>query len=250
MCILWKPLDISHKHKSKKMKTVDMSKHLPGAFPDVIIEVFSSTSSKSSSTQFMVHREILEEHPELYALVPSSPGGARGGKAAKAVVSNVKPAVFHIVLRFIYGVEVPKEHLMKHAESLLHAAEMFSLGDIKTEVEKAYSKHISIDNVVGCLCFADKNDLPLLKQEAEQFVADGRKESIRKLSFEKLPSKLVQDLLLATKRTTKRRAMKRAVKKMRKELSKGIYPDVMSSDLPPDLNWFYRTFVSSLVKNY
>lgn len=216
----------------------NMSPHLKDeTFPNVVIEV----SSPSSSTQtFLAHKEILNHHPKLAAIIPSSPGGARGGKAVKAVVSNVKPSVFHIVLLFIYGVKVPKKELKKHAKCLIHAAEMFSLRDLKAMAEKEYVKlnTITIDNVVKSLCFAGDKQLPLLKRAAEHFIADSKKESIRELSFAKLPSKLVQDLLFATKR----RSAEKAVEQIQRLLSP-IYPDLMRSDLTPELKWVFCTLV-------
>lgn len=213
------PLD---KNPTKKRK-VSKSKHfvpenslvskIQGMFndeetSDVLFEVITTEPDEDgskrvkTSTLFHAHRLILQVcAPMLEALFEPTYLLSSDGKLA-ATITDIKPAVFHHLLWYVYGGSVPKEDLETHAKGIIEAADKYNIVNLKLEAEAAYveSTAITARNAIDNLLYADAKNCALLKEAVMDYLAANGQEAIRHRLFDNFPSHLVNDLSVATTR--------------------------------------------------
>jgi len=173
---------------------------------DVCFEVSSSeieedrSKRSRSSTSFYAHSQILNIcAPMLASLFESNED--RSLKVAS--VTDVRPDIFRHLLFYVYGGSVPEEDLKAHAESIIDAADKYTIVNLKLEAETVYVKEtdITMDNAIDNLLYADAKNLALLKEAVMDFLAENTAEASEKISFSDVPGHVMKDLMVAFSRT-------------------------------------------------
>eukprot|EP00984_Skeletonema_dohrnii_P025216 scaffold14331_cov83-Skeletonema_dohrnii-CCMP3373.AAC.5 len=122
-----------------------------------------------------------------------------------ASITDVKPAIFHHLLHYVYGGDVAEEELNNHAKDIINGADKYSIVNLKLEAEAAYVKstEITMDNAMDNLLYADALNLALLKEVVMDFLAENHDEAIESLCFSDVPSYLMKDVFVAFGRKMK-----------------------------------------------
>ena len=123
-----------------------------------------------NAVTFHAHRFVLEaKAPKLVAKLKSSPFQLQR-------VTNVDPAVFHLVLRSAYGGGIAEEDLIAHGSNIIDAAHDCDMFDLKLAAEKAYVKSTQITekNANDLLRYAEALKLARLKEAVIDFQAKTR----------------------------------------------------------------------------
>ncbi len=171
---------------------------------DVCFEVSSSGEKEDNdgikraktTTPFYAHRLILETcAPMLAALCGSNDSGG----VVTASIDDVKPEIFHHLLSYVYGGNVPEKELKTNAKDIIDAADKYSIVNLKLTAEAAYveSTDISLDNAMDNLLYADSMNLALLKETVMDFLAENSVEATEKVSFANFPGHLSKDIFVA-----------------------------------------------------
>ena len=178
---------------------------------DVLFEVITTEPDEDGSKRvktsapFHAHRLILQVcAPMLEALFEPTYLLSSDGKLT-ATITDIKPAVFHRLLWYVYGSRVPEEDLKTHAKDIIEAADKYNIVNLKLEAEAAYveSTDISMENAIDNLLYADAKNCALLKEAVFDFLTQNGEEVIARLSFDDVPGYLMKDLLGAATRKRK-----------------------------------------------
>jgi hypothetical protein len=130
-------------------------------------------ASESSSTDFgevfSAHKLVLETCAEgsyLASLCENFVG------LEPVPIHDLRPRVFHLMLRYIYGGKITSSEWKDHGADLLEASDKYGLTTLKIEAESWYVKHFqfSADNVIEAVAYADKMNCFLLKEAAINFI--------------------------------------------------------------------------------
>lgn len=178
-----------------------------GTAADLCFEVSASEIREDakrarSVVTFHAHSLILQVcAPTLAALC----GSSNDAIADKVCISDVRPQVFHHILRYAYGGSVVEEDMKEHAKEIIEAADKYSIVNLKLEAEAAYVKEtrITMENAMDNLLFADAKNCALLKEAVMDYLAENCIEAAEKISFNDFPSHVVKDFMVAVGRSMK-----------------------------------------------
>ena len=144
---------------------------------DVSFEVGDSDkattrSRKDGHMTFYAHKAILSKRaPALAALMDDcSPGTA-------IPISDVHPDLFRMLLRFIYGGEVPGENVLTgEGRGIIRIADRFGCTGLKLAAEaELAAAGITTENAADIILFADATNCAMLKEAAmEYFVTNAQ----------------------------------------------------------------------------
>lgn len=156
---------LSESNKRLAPLSLDMLRLLEsGDNADVIFEVGLAKKS------FRAHRLILLTRcPVLASLVEDCNAGD------PIPIEGIDPSMFLMLLRFVYGGEVPgKDAVKKDAQTIIRAADRFGCTGLKLHAEaELASADISTNEVAELILFADATNCALLKEAAmDKFVDD------------------------------------------------------------------------------
>ena len=149
---------------------------------------------------FYAHKLILSVRaPILAALADDcSPGTA-------IPISDVRPDLFRMLLRFVYGGEVPGRNVLSEkGRDIIRAADRFRCIGLKlaAEAELAFAS-ITVDNASELILFADATGCALLKEVATEFFVRNAQDVTASEGFAQVkesPALLTELLLLASKK--------------------------------------------------
>lgn len=130
---------------------------------------------------FHSHRFILEECcPELARLCEANENS--DGSHTIVPIDGMEPEVFHRVLYHVYGGKV--DDLDGCATKVIEAADKYNLLDLKVEAEEVYadSCHLTVDNLLYHILYADTRDCGALKDNIIDFIIDHEEEVSDKVS--------------------------------------------------------------------
>lgn len=89
--------------------------------------------AKTSSDTYHAHRCILQQYStELAALCATSEG------KAPVIIDDIKPAVFHQFLYYLYGGEIKEDDFVEHGKDLISVADKYGVPNLKLEAEAWY----------------------------------------------------------------------------------------------------------------
>ena len=121
--------------------------------------------------EFHAHRTILKVRAPLLAdFVADYPDSS-----TNIPIKDVKPEVFRMLLRFIYGGEMPSDEVLSgQAKPIIHAADKYGCTGLKLAAEvKMAAAGIHAENAAELILFADATNCAMLKEAAmEYFVAN------------------------------------------------------------------------------
>ena len=146
---------------------------------DVIFEVASEDGKES----FRAHGPILAARcPTLASLAedcdPDTP----------IPIGDVQADVFRMLLRFIYGGEIPsKDVITEQAKPIIHAADKYGCTGLKLAAEaEMAAASITIENTAELILFADATNCALLKETAMDFFVKNSDEVIASEGYEQV----------------------------------------------------------------
>ena len=122
-----------------------------------------------------------------------------------ATINDMKPEIFRHLLSYIYGCEVPREELRKHAKDIIHAADKYAVVNLKLTAEAAYveSTEFTFENAIDNLLYADGKNCALLKEKVLGFLSGNHCQAAEKVSFADCPGHIMRDLFDAISRVGK-----------------------------------------------
>ena len=160
--------------------SMDMLKLLDAAdadSADITFEIGDGDGTKTRSRQgdhqlFYAHKTILSARsPALSSLADDFTSGA------PIPITDVHPDLFRMLLRFIYGGEVPpNDTLRKDARAIVRAADRFGCTGLNLAAEAELAMDgITKENAAELILFADGTNCAMLKEAAmEYFVANAQ----------------------------------------------------------------------------
>ena len=114
----------------------------------------------------------------------------KGSKEGEKIqIKNVTPAIFRIVLRYIYtGVVPDAETIKKNGMSIIEAADMFGVIPLKLAIETELVRNLVIKrrNVTDYLIFAESKTCSLLKEAAMSYFVTRSADLLNSATQEKL----------------------------------------------------------------
>jgi len=122
-------------------------------------------------------------------------------------IKDTTTEIFHIVLRYVYGEEIPKSAtILNKGKDIISAADRFGIVGLKLAVEAILveSLVLRINTVADWLVFADSKTCPLLKEQATAYFAS-RSADILKCESSKLlkeSPKLLTELLIEASKSS------------------------------------------------
>jgi len=139
-----------------------MSRMITGMFldeetSDICFEVCTEVDSDDGDevaplpVTFHAHSQILQGCAPMLASLFLF--GSDGEEITTASINDVKPAIFHHMLHYVYGGSVPDAELNARAKDIINAADKYSIVNLKLEAEAAYvnSTKITMDNAIDNL---------------------------------------------------------------------------------------------------
>ena len=158
-------------------------------------------SLKTTTTNFFAHRLLLRVGAPLLAeLCKPSEGG--GEETTSVSITDVKPDIFRHMLYYLYGGKLTDEELKANARDIIDAADKYGVVHLKLEAEVYYVKSttITLENMMDNLLYADSKNLALLKEAVMDYIVANKNDIIGKVSFDKVPSSMISDILAAMAR--------------------------------------------------
>ena len=103
-------------------------------------------------------------------------------------IKDVEPTIFRMVLRFIYGGEVPaKNVLAENARDIIHAADKYGGTGLKLAAEaQLTSDGITTENAAELILFADATNCAMLKEAAMEHFAKNAQAVMASEGFEQV----------------------------------------------------------------
>lgn len=133
--------------------------------PDTLtFRVGSDDDNLGGKETFFVHKLVLAMRcPFLSEMAESNGPGT-------AVIDRIQPDIFRVLLRFIYGGEIPSADILdSKAGDILCAADYVECEGLKLAVEWELACSVSMDNVIERLLFADSHSCGNLKKVAVDY---------------------------------------------------------------------------------
>ena len=155
--------------------------------------------AKTSTTTFHAHRFVLLGASTLAEMCKPSGGDEA---TASVTITDVKPDIFKHVLYYLYGGKLTEEEMEENAKDLIDAADKYGVVSLKLEAEVYYVKSttITLENMMDNLLYADSKNLALLKEAVMDYIVANKNDIIGKVSFDKVPSSMITDILAAMAR--------------------------------------------------
>lgn len=150
----------------------DMLKLLESTSRDDYDVTFSVGGEQAE--EIFAHRTILKARaPFLADVVADNPDVNN-----PIPIDDVEPAIFRMLLRFIYGGELPSKFVLKEvSKSFIRAADKYGCSGLKLAAECAMaSSEINAKNAAELILFADAMNCAMLKEAAMDFFVENAQE--------------------------------------------------------------------------
>ncbi|XP_043506162.1 speckle-type POZ protein B-like [Polistes fuscatus] len=161
-------------------------------FTDVIINV--------EGEEFSAHKALLVGNPVFAAMLRND---MRESKENIIYIKEMDPAVFQIILRYLYLGNTGNIYFKKLGEdfliNLIVATHKYQMKYLNTELINIAIGYINLNNVIKLLILADRFNIPEIKQKSMLYIRNHRKEISDSLPFQELikeNQKLTGELLL------------------------------------------------------
>jgi hypothetical protein len=176
---------------------------------DIVFAV-GEHQSKNSTTKvakiapaiFHAHRVIITACSTILADLCES----KGDPTTPIEITDVSPDIFRHLLYYIYGGKIPNDDMKSHAKEIIDAADRYGVSTLKLEAEVCIVEGttFSLENVKELLLYAESKNCALLKEVAMDFLVNKKDEVIGKISFNDVPSTMMNDLFAAMAREPNR----------------------------------------------
>jgi hypothetical protein len=155
--------------------------------------------SKFADIHFQVGSKLIPAHKNI--LVTRSEyframflGGMRENTQSTINLPNMEPETFTLVLEFLYTGQVTVDE--KNVVSLINAAAIFRIDDLKELCISQFNAVVSEANVINLLLMADAHHEAGLKGTCKRFIMDNYQQMIQSEGFKQLISPENSELLL------------------------------------------------------
>jgi hypothetical protein len=128
---------------------------------------------------------------------------SKGDPSTPIEITDISPDVFRHLLYYIYWGKISDEDMKAHSKDIIDAANRYGVATLKLEAEACLVEGTTfcLENVIQHLIYADSMNCALLKEVAMDSIAENRTKVLEKMiSFDKVPSTLMRDLLAAVVR--------------------------------------------------
>jgi len=197
---IWEPSNTLSADMLKMIDSADASNS------DVVFQIGKGrkTKKKKGKELFHAHRNIiLARAPILASLTEDIEDGT------PIPVEDVDPGIFRMLLRFVYGGEVPPKDVLKdEARTLIRAADRFGVTGLKLSAEVALaSSGINVENCAELILFADGTNCAMLKEAAMDYFVTNSVEIMASDGYKDVKESpdILQELLLAMSAGGKKR---------------------------------------------
>jgi len=165
------------------------------------IDMFESAAY--ADVTFLVQNEKMAAHKSVLASRSSYfknmfEAGMQESASNQVTVTDVEPATFKAVLRFLYSGLMEEEEFASLAE-LIGAADKYGLDELKKACELAMRTDLQMENLIDALLLADMHNCPRLLRDAKvlfkgfaQFLKQNRSSWNRMLDRPKLLMELLE----------------------------------------------------------
>ena len=125
------------------------------------------------------------------------------------LIGDVQADVFRMLLRFIYGSEVPsKEAIKEHANDIIHAADKYGCTGLKLAAEADMAAAgITTENAAELILFADATNCALLKETAMEYFVKNADEVMASEGYKQVTESpaILQEMVAAVVSGSKKR---------------------------------------------
>jgi len=150
--------------------------------------LFSDATISVHGIEFYVHKCILAARYAFFKKMFT--GGWKEGEENAAIIKEMSPEVFRIILEFIYKGELAdwKAKLEKYADDLIKATDMLGIDGLRGKCEKYLIREGKINVETACKYFilADKHQAPELKAKAWHFISENLDEVEKTSGYKEL----------------------------------------------------------------
>ena len=180
-CRIWTPTDAT----AAKEVCSDLLKILDDADPynaDISFAV-DGKDEEGGQEMFYAHRAILKTRsPTLAGLADESE------HSTPVPIKDVRPSIFRMILRFIYGGEIPsKDILNTEAKVIVRAADEYGCTGLKLAAEAALaSAGITTENAAEIILFADATNCAMLKEVAMDYFVENANDVMESDGFKQI----------------------------------------------------------------
>jgi len=147
-------------------------------------------------TKISAHKLILKMNaPVLYGFCEDQ------GEEGKAIlIKETTPKIFKIVLRYVYGGDVPDSVTIEMAKDIIDAADRYEVTGLKLAVETTLVEALMLndENFSDWLLYADSKTLPLLKEQAMNYFVSRAADLVNLECTEKLREspKIMEEMMV------------------------------------------------------
>ena len=168
---------------------------------DNILKLFgdeetSDLAFQVDDTTIHAHKFILKvQAPELFLLSESF------DKDTPMPITDVKPLVFEMMLKYIYGNAFPFDEWKENVKQIMEASNKYGFSRLRSDAEDFYVNDImnlTVDNAIDELLYADGSDFKDVKKAVLEFIAKNGRAVGASPSFSKLhaSAKLTRDVMM------------------------------------------------------
>ena len=188
----------------RQPETLSLSGNILKLFGD---EETSDLAFQVGDTTFYAQKFILKaQEPELFQL------SEHFDKDAPMPINDVKPAIFEIMLKYIYGKIIHVREWKEHAKQIMEASNKYGFTRLTLEAEAFYVKemNLTVENAIDELLYADGSDFTDIKKAVVKFIVENGQAIIASPSFSKLyaSAKLTQEVMMEIAKTAESRKRK------------------------------------------
>ena len=162
----WTPTNTVCSDMLKLLESADADENA-----DLVFEIGDSDKAKTRSKQgdhqaFRAHKAILSIRCPTLALL------ADGCDSESPItIEDVHPDIFRMLLRFVYGGEVPEKAILaESSKTIIRAADRFGCTGLKLAAEaELATANITTENAAELILFADATNCAMLKEAAMDY---------------------------------------------------------------------------------
>ena len=138
---------------------------------DVIFDIEDGDKAKTHSKQS--EHQVFHAHKAILSIrCPTLASLADGCDSDEPLpIIDIHPDIFRMILRFVYGGEVPKKNVLaENSKTIIRAADRFGCTGLKLAAEaELASAGITTENAAELILFADGTNCAMLKETAMDY---------------------------------------------------------------------------------
>ena len=180
--VTWKP-NLTDALSTDMLKILDSANadgECKGSGAAIVFQIGRGQNTEGSGgiEMFYAHRAILSTRAPLLAALAEEQDEQEGDAGKPIPIEDMEPEMFRMLLRYVYGGEVPDYQTLKNdACTLIRVADRFSCTGLKLAAEaEMAAAGITAANCADMILFSDATNCALLKETAiDYFVKNSTK---------------------------------------------------------------------------